>query len=37
VTGDLIWEYRRDRPGDLGDYMIRRLIDTNGTSPSTAS
>jgi len=29
VTGDLIWEYRRDRPGDLGDYMIRSLIDTN--------
>ena len=29
VTGDLIWEYRRNRPGDLGDYMIRSLIDTN--------
>ncbi|HIE94642.1 MAG TPA: ATP-binding protein, partial [Acidobacteria bacterium] len=22
VTGDLIWEYRRDRPDDLADYMI---------------
>ena len=29
VTGDLIWEYRRDRPDDLGDYMIGSLIDTN--------
>ena len=29
VTGDLIWEYRRDRPDDLGDYMIASLIDTN--------
>ena len=29
VIGDLIWEYRRDRPDDLGDYMIGSLIDTN--------
>ena len=29
VTGDLIWEYRRDRPDDLGEYMITSLIDTN--------
>ena len=29
VTGDLIWEYLRDRPDDLGDYMIGSLIDTN--------
>ena len=29
VSGDLIWEYRRDRPDDLGDYMIGSLIDTN--------
>ena len=29
VTGDLIWEYRRDRPDDLGDYMIGSLIETN--------
>ena len=29
VTGDLIWEYRRDRPDDLGDYLIASLIDTN--------
>ena len=29
VTGDLLWEYRRDRPDDLGDYMIASLIDTN--------
>ena len=29
VTGDLIWEQRRDRPEDLGDYMIGTLIDTN--------
>ena len=29
VTGDLIWEHRRDRPNDLGDYMIGTLIDTN--------
>ena len=29
VTGDLIWEYRRDRPDDLGDYMITALLDTN--------
>ncbi|MCY4510341.1 MAG: PQQ-dependent dehydrogenase, methanol/ethanol family, partial [Acidobacteria bacterium] len=29
VSGDLVWEYRRDRPDDLGDYMIGSLIDTN--------
>ena len=29
VTGDLIWEYRRDRPDDLADYMLGSLIDTN--------
>ena len=29
VSGDLIWEYRRNRPDDLGDYMIGSLIDTN--------
>jgi alcohol dehydrogenase (cytochrome c) len=29
VTGDLIWEHRRDRPDDLADYMIGSIIDTN--------
>ena len=29
ATGDLFWEYRRDRPDDLADYMIGSLIDTN--------
>ena len=29
VTGDLIWEYRRDLPDDLGDYLIASLMDTN--------
>ena len=29
VSGDLIWEYRRDRPEDLADFMIGSLIDTN--------
>ena len=29
VTGDLLWEYRRDRPDDLADYMIGSLVDTN--------
>ena len=29
VTGDLLWEYRRDRPDDLGEYLIASLIDTN--------
>ena len=29
VTGDLPWEYRRDRPDDLGEYLIASLIDTN--------
>ena len=31
VTGDLIWEVRRDRPDDLADYLIPTLIDTNRT------
>ena len=29
ATGDLLWEYRRDRPDDLGDYLIASLADTN--------
>ena len=29
VTGDLIWEHRRDRPDDLAEYMIGSLTDTN--------
>ncbi len=29
VTGDLVWEYRRERPDDLADYLIASLIDTN--------
>ncbi len=29
VSGDLVWEYRRDRPDDLAEYMIGTLIDTN--------
>ena len=29
VTGDLIWEYRRERPDDLAEYMIGSLTDTN--------
>ena len=29
VTGDLLWEYRRDRQDDLGEYLIASLIDTN--------
>ena len=29
ISGDLLWEYRRDRPDDLGDYLIASLIDTN--------
>ena len=29
ATGDLKWEYRRDRPEDLADYLIASLIDTN--------
>ena len=29
VTGDLIWEHRRDRPDDLADYMIGTLTETN--------
>ncbi len=28
-TGDLIWEHQRERPDDLGDYMIGTLTDTN--------
>ncbi len=28
-TGDLIWEHQRDRPDDLGDYMIGTLTGTN--------
>ena len=27
VTGDLLWQYQRDRPDDLADYMIPGLID----------
>ena len=29
VTGDLLWQYQRDRPDDLADYMIPGLIDHN--------
>ena len=29
VTGDLEWVYRRDRPDDLGEYLIASLTDTN--------
>ena len=29
ATGDLLWEHRRDRPDDLGDYMIGTLTETN--------
>ena len=29
VTGDLRWEYRRDRPDDLEDYMLGVLTDLN--------
>ena len=29
VTGDLVWEHQRERPDDLGDYMIGTLTDTN--------
>ena len=29
VTGDLAWVYRRDRPDDLGEYLIASLTDTN--------
>ncbi len=29
VTVDLVWECLRDRPDDLGAYMIGSLIDTN--------
>ena len=29
VTGDLLWQYQRDRPDDLADYMIPGLIETN--------
>ena len=29
ATGDLRWEYRRDRPDDLEDYMLGSLTDIN--------
>ena len=29
VTGDLHWQYTRDRPDDLADYMIGTLVDVN--------
>ncbi len=29
VSGDLIWQHRRERPDDLADYMIGSIIDTN--------
>ena len=29
ISGDLLWEYRRDRPDDLGDYLIAALIQAN--------
>ena len=29
VTGDLKWEYRRDLPDDLADYLIASIMDTN--------
>ena len=29
ATGDLLWEHRRNRPDDLGDYMIGTLTETN--------
>ena len=29
VTGDLRWEYRRDRPDDLNEYMLASLTDIN--------
>ena len=29
VTGDVRWEYRRDRPDDLEDYMLGALTDLN--------
>ena len=29
ATGDLRWEYRRDRPDDLNEYMIASLTDIN--------
>ena len=29
VSGDLIWEHRRERPDDLSDFTIGSLIDTN--------
>lgn len=28
-TSDLLWEYRRERPEDLGQYLIASLMDTN--------
>ena len=29
MTGDLLWQYNRDRPDDLADYMIGTLLDVN--------
>ena len=29
VSGDLIWQHTRDRPDDLGEYMVGSLIETN--------
>ena len=29
ATGDLKWEHRRDRPDDLGDFVIPTMMDTN--------
>ena len=29
VTGDLLWEHRRDRPEDLSEYLIASLASTN--------
>ena len=29
VTGDLLWQYNRDRPDDLADYMIGTVLDVN--------
>ena len=29
VTGDLHWQYTRNRPDDLADYMIGTLVDVN--------
>ena len=29
VTGDLFWQYNRERPDDLADYMIGTVLDVN--------